>query len=92
MASPLLIKALIAADLTAVPLIAALRTPELEAVELVSDGQGIAGSSDYPVRHERFTRYEQSPMKGRSPRGNAIDAFIEFAVTDGSFKCLEIQP
>ena len=90
MASPLLIKALIAADLTAVPLIAALRTPALEAVELVSDGQGIPGSSDYPIRDERFTTYDQSPMKGRSPQGNAIDAFLEFATTDRRFQRLEI--
>ena len=91
MASPLLIKALAAADGTAVPLIAALRTSELEEVELVSERQVIPGSSNCRIRDARFATYDKSPLMGRSPRGSAIDAFIEFAATDRNFQFLEVQ-
>ena len=91
MASPLLIKALAAADGTAMPLIAALRTPELDEIELVSEGQGILGSKGCRIRDARFATYDRSPLKGRSPHGSAIDAFIEFATTDRSFKRLEMH-
>lgn len=92
MASPLVIKALAAADGTAMPLIAALQTPDLGEVELISERQGIPGSSDCHIRDARFATYEGSPLKGRSSRGSAIDAFIAFATTDHKFRRLEVQP
>ncbi len=90
MASPLVIKALAAADGTALSLIAVLRTPSVENVELVSDRQVIHGSTNCHIRHERFATYEGSPLKGRNENGSAIDAFIAFATIDRGFK--EVQP
>ena len=92
MASPLVIKALAAADGSAMQLVAALRAPDVEKVELISERKSIPGSSDCQIRDARFETYERSPLKGRSLRGSAIDAFIAFATKDRSFKRLEVQP
>ncbi|HZW29437.1 MAG TPA: type III-B CRISPR module RAMP protein Cmr1 [Isosphaeraceae bacterium] len=91
MASPLILKPLALADGRAVPLVMRLRTPQLMEVELTkSDGEVLKGASQtvwgiHAIRDKRLVdpKYHDSPLRGLTEDGSALEAFLARAVQNG---------
>jgi CRISPR-associated protein Cmr1 len=86
MASPLILKPLALANQKAVPLILRLKTPDLAGVDLRQKEQDREPSLPLPrpthIRGAALARYKDSPL-ARSPNGSALEAFLEYALTEG---------
>jgi CRISPR-associated protein Cmr1 len=91
MASPLILKPLALADGRAVPLILRLRTPPLKEVELTKS-HGAAAKDTPPsvwgvpaIRDKRLVdpTYQDSPLRGLTEDGSALEAFLARAVQNG---------
>ena len=91
MASPLILKPLALADGRAVPLILRLRTPQLTEIELrrsspeATKGTPLGTWGLTAIRDPRFVdaRYRDSPLRGLTADGSALEAFLARAVQNG---------
>lgn len=87
MASPLLLRPLRFSDTTTVAMIVRLNTPELKSAWLKPGGSVNRARSitTSEIRDPRLATYRDSPMKGRSIHGSAVEAFVTFAEHDQGF-------
>ena len=91
MASPLILKPLALADRRAVALIMRLRTPQLTEIELRRSPAEAAKATPLgawglkAIRDPRFVdaTYRDSPMRGLTGDGSALEAFLARAVQNG---------
>jgi CRISPR-associated protein Cmr1 len=80
MASPLILKPLALQNGQAVPLILPLVTPGIRQVELQdADRNCRTPQHAVPVQSPDFAAYTDSPFKGRSATGSAVEAFLALA-------------
>jgi CRISPR-associated protein Cmr1 len=81
MASPLILKPLALQDRSAVSVIVPLLGPEVSRVELQDEGKNCrTPRRAVPVRSTAFVEqtYQNSPFRGRSQVGSALEAFLAF--------------
>jgi CRISPR-associated protein Cmr1 len=82
MASPLVLKPLALQSGKTVPLILRLQTPALTGVDLRRGDVSLSLPPTTVIRDPRLAGYQDSPLAG-SPNSSAIEAFIDFARTEG---------
>ncbi len=86
MASPVILRPLAFGDGSrCVPVIVALHTPALSGVRLEffdSRGRGPGPFGPQAIRRPDLAKYPNSPL-GNSPRGSALEAFLDYARTKG---------
>jgi CRISPR-associated protein Cmr1 len=83
MASPLILKAVALGNGKYVPVIVGLRTKGVQKVEL-RDGQEVLPLPNPTfIQDPKLANYLNSPMKGRSSRGSAIEGFLNYAESQG---------
>lgn len=82
MASPIILKPLCTEQDQAYPFIMLLKTVKLKKARVIHD------TDEYPIKELEIRRtdlsaYNNSPMKGRTKNGSAIEAFMKFAEEEG---------
>ena len=85
MASPLIIKPLAIAEDKAVPMIVVLNAPLPDRIVLEKGRDVWEGGMDSVV-DSRAASYPNSPMAGRSKTGDALEAFMAYAVKNHDFQ------
>ena len=85
LASPVILKALAVGDGTkAVPMLLRLLTPPLQGARLKASGvpvPPVIGTQE--IRRPDLATYNNSPLKGRSTEGSALEGFVKFAESKG---------
>ena len=81
MASPVILKPLAFTKDIAVAIILPLQTRPLDNVALISDnGVDLIPQHALPVRHTAFVAYPDSPIRGLTKTGSALEAFLNLAL------------
>jgi hypothetical protein len=81
MASPLVLRSLALTRDVAVAIILPLQTRGVSHVALVNDnGTDLTPRHAVPVRDTAFVGYPDSPIRGLTPRGSALEAFLTLAL------------
>lgn len=83
MASPVIVKPLATDKTKAVALIAVLNAPLPDNLELHLKGKNLLQGQQAEIITSAAATYDKSPLKNRSPRGDAIEALIAFAKERG---------
>lgn len=83
MASPVIVKPLATDKTKAVALIAVLNAPLPDNLELHLKGENLLKGQQAEIITSASATYGKSPLKNRSPRGDAIEALIAFAKEQG---------
>lgn len=79
MASPLIIKPLACSKTEAVQMILQLDTPLPENIVLKKNGQEVKSFGRDAIINKDFASYRKSPMERRSPKGDVLEAFINYS-------------
>lgn len=87
MASPLIVKALALSPTAAVPIIMCLQAKTVSGVRvIVSSAKGrparVEKKGADAIRNPVFAGYLNSPLRGRSPAGSALEAFLRYVRED----------
>lgn len=83
MASPLILKATALGNGQFVPLVVRLKAPRPEGVDLRERERSLPLEKPVSVRDPKFAVYDNSPLKGRSRFGSALEGFINYARSQG---------
>ena len=81
MGSPLIVKPLVLKNGQAVACVARLKTKSIEKVHLTQAG---CDNREFPVQSTQL-QYANSPLKGRSASGSAIEGFLNYLTQDKKF-------
>lgn len=82
MSSPLVLKPLALGNGQAVPLLVRLEAPGVTEVELLQGKNSRGRWGQGSIQHPRLAAYASSPLAGSS-RGSALEAFMDFAQSEG---------
>lgn len=81
MASPLILRPLGISNDLAVSIVVVLQTPGVQKVALLDkNGEDLCPRHSVPVQDSKFVEYPDSPIRGLTKKGSALEAFLNFAV------------